>query len=125
MATRHPDIIKIWVDDFFGATEPKMPPEIYGAVIDEAHKHGLRVAAHIFHLEDAKSLLRDGLDVIAHSVRDKPVDQEFIDLMKKNRAGYIATLTLDEVQFVCALHPARIDTAAFRSAVEPNVSKRG
>jgi hypothetical protein len=28
MAARHPDIIKIWVDDFFGATEPKMPPEI-------------------------------------------------------------------------------------------------
>jgi len=106
MAARHPDIIKIWVDDFFGATEPKMPPEIYGAVIDEAHKHGLRVAAHIFHLEDAKSLLRDGLDVIAHSVRDKPVDQEFIDLMKKNRAGYIATLTLDEAQFVDAEHPA-------------------
>ena len=121
MAARHPDIIKIWVDDFFGATEPKMPPEIYGAVIDEAHKHGLRVAAHIFHLEDAKSLLRDGLDVIAHSVRDKPVDQEFIDLMKKNRAGYIATLTLDEAQFVYAEHPAWMDTAAFRSAVEPNV----
>lgn len=57
MAAGHPDIIKIWVDDFFGATEPKMPPEIYGAVIDEDHKHGLRVAAHIFHLEDAKSLL--------------------------------------------------------------------
>jgi hypothetical protein len=51
MAARHPDMIKIWVDDFFGATEPKLPPEIYGAIIDEAHKHGLRVAAHIFHLE--------------------------------------------------------------------------
>ena len=121
MAGRHPDIIKIWVDDFFGATEPKMPPEIYGAIIDEAHKHGLRVAAHIFHLEDAKSLLQAGVDVIAHSVRDQPVDQEFIELMKKNRAGYVATLTLDEAQFVYAEHPAWMDTAAFRSAVEPDV----
>jgi hypothetical protein len=66
-----------------------MPPEIYAAIIDE----GFRVAAHIFHLEDAKSLLRHGLDVVAHSVRDKSVDQEFIDLMKKNCAGYIATPT--------------------------------
>lgn len=41
--------------------------------------------------------------------------------MKKNRAGYIATLTLDEAQFVYAEHPAWMDTAAFRSAVEPNV----
>jgi imidazolonepropionase-like amidohydrolase len=121
MAARHPDIIKIWVDDFFGATEPKMPPEIYGAIIDEAHKHGLRVAAHIFHLEDGKSLLRRGLDVVAHSVRDQPVDQEFIDLMKKNRAAYIATLTLDEAQFIYAEHPAWMDTAAFRSAVEPGI----
>jgi imidazolonepropionase-like amidohydrolase len=121
MAARHPDIIKIWVDDFFGATEPKMSPEIYGAISDEADKHGLRVAAHIFHLEDAKSLLRAGIDVIAHSVRDQPVDQEFIDLMKENRAGYIATLALDEAQFIYAEHPAWMETAAFRRAVEPNV----
>jgi imidazolonepropionase-like amidohydrolase len=121
MAARQPDMIKIWVDDFFGATEPKMPPEIYTVIIDEAHKHGLRVATHIFHLEDAKSLLRAGLDVVAHSVRDQPVDQEFIELMKKNRAGYIATLTLDEAQFIYAEHPAWMDTAAFRSAVEPTL----
>ncbi len=98
-----------------------MPPEIYSAIIGEAHNYGLRAAAHIFHLEDAKSLLRDGLDVIAHGVRDKPVDQEFIDLMKKNRAGYVATLTLDEAQFIYAEHPAWMDTAAFRAAVEPNL----
>jgi imidazolonepropionase-like amidohydrolase len=121
MAARQPDMIKVWVDDFFGATEPKMPPEIYGAIIDEAHKHGLRVAAHVFHLEDAKSLLRAGLDIVAHSVRDQAVDQEFVELMKENRAGYIATLTLDETQFIYAEHPAWMETAAFRSAVEPAV----
>ena len=42
-------------------------------------------------------------------------------LMKKNRAGYIATLTLDEAQFIYAEHPTWMDTAAFRSAVEPDV----
>ncbi len=117
MAARHPDVVKVWVDDFFGATEPKMSPEIYGAIIDEAHKHGLRVAAHIFHLEDAKSLLRDGLDIVAHSVRDQPVDREFIDLMKKNHAAYLATLALDEGQFIYAEHPDWMDGAAFRAAV--------
>jgi hypothetical protein len=58
---------------------------------------------------------------VAHSVRDQAFDQEFIDLMKKNGAGYVATLTLDEAQFVYAEHPAWMDTAAFRSAVEPAV----
>jgi imidazolonepropionase-like amidohydrolase len=128
MAARHPDIIKIWVDDFFGATEPKMPPEIYGAISDEANRHGLRVAAHIFHLEDAKSLLRAGVDLIAHSVRDQPVDEEFIELIETNRAGYIATLTLDEAQFIYARrypqhHPARVGLS-WRQAHRADVSRR-
>lgn len=121
MAVRKADIIKIWVDDFFGAHEPKMSPAIYAAVIDEAHKNGLRVAAHIFYLADAKQLLKDGLDVVAHSVRDQAVDQEFIDMMKRNHACYISTLELDEAQFVFAEHPVWMDSPAFRSAVDAKV----
>ena len=115
MAARHPDIIKLWVDDLFG-TAPKMRPEIYAAIIDEAHRNGLRAAAHLFYLEDAKALLRDGLDVVAHSIRDKPVDQEFLDLMKSRHAGYIATLDLDESQFSYADHPDWMGSPAFRAS---------
>jgi imidazolonepropionase-like amidohydrolase len=50
-----PDMIKIWVDDFWGQY-PKMKPEVYATVIQEAHQHGLRVAAHLYHLEDARKL---------------------------------------------------------------------
>jgi imidazolonepropionase-like amidohydrolase len=52
MANRHADIVKIWVDSL-GGTKPAMSPEIYRAVIAEAHKHHLRVAAHIYYLADA------------------------------------------------------------------------
>ena len=76
------DIVKIWVDDRGGQFE-KMPPEIYGAVIDEAHQHGLRVTAHIFALEDAKGLLRAGVDAFAHGVRDQDVDDEFVELVRE------------------------------------------
>ncbi|MBV8278744.1 MAG: amidohydrolase family protein, partial [Verrucomicrobia bacterium] len=68
----HPDLVKIWVDDLLG-TSPKMKPEIYSAVIDEAHRAGVRVAAHIYYLQDAKAVLRAGVDIIAHGVRDQPV----------------------------------------------------
>jgi imidazolonepropionase-like amidohydrolase len=99
VAATKPDIIKIRVDDNLGAS-PKMAPEVYRAIIDEAHQRGLRVAAHVFYLEDAKDLLRAGVDFIAHSVRDKEIDDEFISLMKKRDIPYCATLTRELSTFV-------------------------
>ena len=79
LATESVDFVKIWVDDRGGQYE-KLTPELYGAVIDEAHKHGLRVTAHVFTLEDAKGLLRAGIDAFAHGIRDRDVDDELIQL---------------------------------------------
>ena len=86
LAARKVDFVKIWVDDRDGKYK-KLTPELYGAVIDEAHKHKLRVTAHIFSLEDAKGLLKAGLDAFAHGVRDKDIDEEFVALMKAAPAG--------------------------------------
>jgi len=82
LAEKEVDIVKIWVDDRGGRYE-KMTPELYGAVIDEAHMHGLRVTAHIYTLEDAKGLLRAGVDSFAHGVRDMEVDDEFVELVRE------------------------------------------
>src|SRR5436190_8414573 len=76
------DIVKIRVDDNLGTT-PKMPPEIYQAVIDEAHKKGLRVAVHLFYLADAKAVLDAGADFIAHSIRDVDVDDSIVGMLKR------------------------------------------
>jgi imidazolonepropionase-like amidohydrolase len=81
-AAKRPDIIKIWVDDR-GNTVPKLTPELYAAIIDEAHKAKVRVTAHIFDLEDGKGLLKANVDAFAHSVRDRDVDQEFLNMMKQ------------------------------------------
>ena len=81
LAAKKVDIVKVWVNDRDGKY-PKMTPALYGAVIDEAHKAGLRVTAHIFTLEDAKGLLRAGVDAFAHSVRDRDVNDEFMALVK-------------------------------------------
>jgi len=83
LAARKVDIVKIWVDDRDGKY-PKLTPALYGAVIDEAHKAGLRVTAHIFTLEDAKGVLRAGIDAFAHSVRDRDIDDEFMALVKQH-----------------------------------------
>ena len=76
------DIVKIWVDDRNGMYT-KLSPELYGAILDEAHMNGLRVTAHIFTLEDAKGLLRAGLDAFAHGVRDRDIDEEVVALFQE------------------------------------------
>src|SRR2546425_625784 len=73
LAAHKVDIVKVWVDTRDGKYK-KLTPELYGAIIDEAHQRGLRVTAHIFDLEDAKGLIRAGIDALAHGVRDQDVD---------------------------------------------------
>jgi imidazolonepropionase-like amidohydrolase len=82
-AAKKVDLIKFWVDDRLG-TVKKLTPELYTAIIDEAHKNGLRTISHIYTLEDAKGTLRAGLDAFAHGVRDKDLDDEFMALVKQH-----------------------------------------
>ena len=72
-----------------------MTADTYAALIDQAHRRGLTVAAHIFFLKEAEMMLERGVDVIAHSVRDQDVPKTFIDAMKRRNVGYIPTLTRD------------------------------
>jgi imidazolonepropionase-like amidohydrolase len=82
LAAQKVDIVKIWVDDRDGKYK-KLTPDLYGVIIEEAHKNGLRVTAHLFTLEDAKGLMRAGIDAFAHGVRDRDVDDEFMAMVKK------------------------------------------
>ena len=83
-----------------------MTPAVYGALIDQAHKRGLRVAAHLYYLKDARGLLDAGVDVIAHSVRDQDVDAALMNDIKRRNVGYIPTLTRDLAVFVYESTPA-------------------
>lgn len=123
LAMFKPDFIKIWVDDF-GGTVKKMQPEIYTAIIKEAHKKGLRVAAHLYYLDDAKSLVNAGVDVIAHSIRDKDVDDELINAMKQKNVYYIPTLSIDDYNFIYADDPEWINDPFFKASLEPGVWER-
>jgi imidazolonepropionase-like amidohydrolase len=76
------EIIKIWVDDRNGKVQ-KITPELYAAIIEEAHKFKIRVTAHIFEMNDAKGLMRARLDSFAHGVRDRDVDEETVTMFKQ------------------------------------------
>ena len=87
------DIIKVWVDDRMGQY-PKLAPELYGAVIEEAHANGLRTTAHEYYLADAKELVRRGIDAFAHTVRE-PIDDEFVAMLKE-RPSFVVVPNLPD-----------------------------
>jgi imidazolonepropionase-like amidohydrolase len=90
------DAVKFIVEDlrWHGRDVPVMSPGVMQAIIDEAHALQLKAYAHAPRLQLAKEVLRAGGDGLVHSVVDAPVDDEFIDLMRRNRASYTTTLSL-------------------------------
>lgn len=111
------DWIKIRVDDNLGTTA-KMPWEAVEAVLEAAHELGLRVATHVFYLEDAKRLLRMGTGLVAHSIRDVEVDAEVIGLLKEAGTCYVPTLTREVSTFVYARRPAFFDDPFFQEGAK-------
>jgi imidazolonepropionase-like amidohydrolase len=91
LAAKKVDFVKIWVDDRNGRA-PELRPPLYRAIIDEAHKHGIRVNAHVFYLADAKGLVAAGIDGFTHMVRDKDMDDEVVQAIVKRRVVIMPTL---------------------------------
>ncbi len=114
LAAQHVDMVKMWVDDHLDRYE-KIPPPVYSAIIDQAHKHKIKVMAHLFELSDAKGLVDAGLDGMAHSVRDTDIDDELVAKLKKRGAFAVATLARDASMFVYADSPTWIDDPFFKN----------
>jgi imidazolonepropionase-like amidohydrolase len=119
-AAHHADIVKVWVDPLHGKS-PEMPPSVYAAAIDQAHKDHLHIAAHEYALDDARQLVNDGIDLLAHSVRDQPVDPAFVTSMLQHHTWYIPTLALDEAFYIYATTPAILQSNFFRQAAGPQL----
>jgi len=116
-AAKGVDVIKFWVDDEFGSIPTRMPPEVTGAIIDQAHRHHLKAIAHVFYLSDARTLVNQGVDALAHSVRDKPVDDAFIDSMKAHNTWQLAATLSREASFTYSKLPF-LDDSFFTRALD-------
>jgi imidazolonepropionase-like amidohydrolase len=98
-----------------------MPPAVYQAVIDQAHKHGLKVAVHVYYLDDAKGVLRAGADFIAHSVRDREVDEELVGLLKARDVCLCPTLMREVSTFAYESEPEFFADPFFQRETDPAV----
>ena len=100
MAGRQLTQVKIWVDDRRG-TYPKMTPEVYHAVIDEAHARHMLVHAHAIAMEDQKAVVRAGADVLVHTVANEKLDEELIALLTQKKPYWTTVIGLGDRSEAC------------------------
>ena len=116
-------MIKIWVDDRNG-TVTKLSPELYRAIIDEAHKHNILVVAHASQLNDLKDLLRAGLDGSAHIGLVADVDDELVTLLKARPQFFFTALVGGSYRGYEAGRPKWFDDPLLREVVPAPQLKR-
>jgi hypothetical protein len=115
------DFVTIYVDDAMGRA-PNMGPDIYTAIIDEAHKSNLKVFAEVFYLADAKGLVNANVDGLLAGVRDRAVDDELVTMMKEKNTYLTPTLTALEAKFVYADRPDWLGEQLMREAYPAQLS---
>lgn len=118
-----PDLLKLRIDDNLGAGR-KMPEAAWKAVLARAHERGLRLAVHIVYLDDAKAVAAAGGDFIAHSVRDKLVDTDFIKAMTARDICYCPTLTREISTFIYDSTPPWANDPFFVKGVGADVPRQ-
>ena len=121
--TRGADAVKIVVDDR-RHTVAKLKPEIQLAVIDQAHKHGLKAMAHEYYYDDAQFLMDHGLDIFAHEIRDRVVDDAFIDELKAKHITVIPTL-VREISSLYLRRFARLAQRPVPAEIHAGCTRRG
>ena len=122
LAAADVDLIKMWVDDTLDgrlewtfdwnngkAPIPKISPEIRAALVQEAARHGLPAVAHIYDEEDVRQLNAVGVRDFVHTVRDAPVDAEFVRWAKRQTLSFAPALGKAQDSWFMAERPEVLD----------------
>lgn len=96
--------VKMWVDDRSGSY-PKLTPEAYLAIIDEAHAHKMTVHAHAIQLADQKTVVRAGADVLVHMVQRQPLDAEYLAILRDKKPYWATVIGLGDQTALCDPDP--------------------
>jgi len=100
MAAKQLKSVKIWVDDRRG-TYPKMTPDVYNAIIAEAHAHGMMVNAHAIALPDQKAVVSAGIDVLVHTVGNEKLDAEYVSIVRSKKPYWTTVIGLGDRSEAC------------------------
>ena len=114
MADQNIRHVKMWVDDR-GGTYPKLAPDTYAAIVQEAHARKIAVHAHAIQLADQKAVVRAGADVLVHMVQREPIDEELQALLREKKPYWATVISLGDPVEVCNKDPF------FEDAMPPSV----
>jgi imidazolonepropionase-like amidohydrolase len=103
IAARNIRQVKFWVDnrDNTRGSRKKMPPEVYSALIAEAHRHGMLVHAHATNLQDQKGVVKAGVDVLVHTLVAEKLDDEFLAILKEKKPYWVPVMGLADRAELC------------------------
>ncbi len=103
IAAKNVKQLKFWVDnrDNSRGSHKKMPPEVYTAIIQEAHKHGMTVHAHATNLQDQKGVVNAGVDVLVHTLTAEKVDDELLAILKAKHPYWAPVMGLGDRSELC------------------------
>ncbi len=116
------DVVKIWVDDRNGTVE-KLGPELYRAIIDEAHARDLQVIAHVYYAADAADLVDAGVDGFAHLIRDQEMTSQLVGAISSGDVFVMPNLGISE-RGTHFEPPAWLDDPLLFHSVSPDVVAR-
>jgi imidazolonepropionase-like amidohydrolase len=117
LAAQRVDFIKIWVDALRGRV-PKITPEIRAAIVEEAGRHQIPVAAHIAEEVDFRQLAGLGVKDFLHTVRDQDAGLAFIRFCIEQGVTFTPTLANAQGGWNFAEHPELLEDAAIRAAFD-------
>ena len=114
------DFIKVWIDAQ-GGRVPRLSREFVAAVFDQARKHGKLTMAHIVELTDARMVVDEGVNILAHDVRDQEIPADFLGTLKQKNVSVVSTLAREEGMFVYGNDGAGFtDDPFFRKGLTPS-----
>jgi imidazolonepropionase-like amidohydrolase len=95
--------VKFWVDNRDNArgSMKKMPPEVYTALIEKAHRHGMIVHAHATNLRDQRGVAEAGVDVLVHTLTAQKIDDEFLAILKEKKPYWAPVMGLGDRSELC------------------------
>jgi imidazolonepropionase-like amidohydrolase len=117
------DFIKVWIDAQGGAV-PKLTSPVVAAIFDQARAHGKATMAHIVTAADAAEMVGLGVDILVHNVRDRQIEPELVDRLKRRDVSVIATLAREESMFVYGDRPAWLTDPFFTRGLRGDQAAR-